>query len=135
MSEKTDKPNAPAMMAKKRSVRKEIKVTDKYIVNKSFRSKFKRLQVNALQKKEGRKESDAIHSKVLQDRKHYIDAAIVKTMKTRQQLKHNQLIDEVIRLNRFPCEIDDICQRIKLLTEQEYMRPDEKDPKLYFYIA
>ena len=83
MSEKSEVNNKTAMMKKTKSVRKDIKPTDKYTVNKNFRSKFKRIQVNALQKKESRKESDAIHSKVLQDRKHYIDAAIVKTMKTR----------------------------------------------------
>ena len=76
--------DVPLMMSKKMSIKKEIKKTDKYRVNKNFRSKFKRIQVNAMQKKEGRKESDQIHNKVLQDRKHYIDAAIVKTMKTRQ---------------------------------------------------
>lgn len=65
MIETKDKQNQPAMMNKKRSVKKEIKKTDKYMVNTNFRSKFRRLQVNALQKKEGRKESDAIHSKVL----------------------------------------------------------------------
>ena len=65
MSESKDKPSQPAMMNKKRSIKKEIKKSDKYMVNTNFRSKFRRLQVNALQKKEGRKESDAIHSKVL----------------------------------------------------------------------
>ena len=71
----------------------------------------------------------------MQDRKIYIDAAVVKTMKGRKTMKHNELIAEVMRLTRFPCEQEMITQRIRHLIEAEYMEPDAKDPKVYHYKA
>jgi hypothetical protein len=44
----------------------------------------------------------------LNDRKLYIDAAVVKTMKAKKTLKNNELIAEVIKYLRFPCEIEHI---------------------------
>ena len=125
----------PLMMSKKRSVKKKLAKEDRFRVNRDFRNRLKRIQVNALQKKETRKDSDQVHDKVLGDRRHYIDAAAVKTMKSRQKLKHHELIAEVMRLTRFPCEADSIEARIKHLIETQYMRPDDKDPKLYYYVA
>lgn len=76
-----------------------------------------------------------MHDKVLNDRKIYVDAALVKTMKSRKTLRHNDLLSEVLRFLRFPVEVSDIQARIKGLIEKEYMRPDENDAKLYHYIA
>merc|ERR1711935_507244 len=122
-------PDKPAMMSKRRTIRKVITKNDKFKVNFAFRSKLKRIQVNSIQKKETRQESDAVHDKELADRKLYVDAAIVKTM------KHNDLLAEVIRMTRFPCEIETIVLRIKVLIEMEYMRLDDDDNKLYHYVA
>ena len=131
MSETKDK----TAMSIKRTVKKNIAPTDRFRVNRAFRSKLKRIQINAMQKKETRKESDDIHYKVLQDRKYYIDAAVVKTMKARQKLLHNDLLSEVLRLTRFPVEPDQIVARIKYLIELQYMRIDDADTKLYIYVA
>ena len=122
-------------MQKNKSIRKEIKMTDKFVVNRAFKSKLKRVQINTLQKKESREDSDAVHDKVLNDRKICVDAALVKTMKSRKTLRHNDLLSEVLRFLRFPVEVDMIQARIKGLIEKEYMRSDEDDVKLYHYIA
>jgi hypothetical protein len=39
------------------------------------------------------------------ERKFIIEAAIVRTMKSRQTLQHNDLVSEVVRLVRFPLDI------------------------------
>ena len=70
---------------------------------------------------------------VLENRKFYLDSIIVKTMKGRKTLRHNDLVAEVLRMTRFPCEMETIQQRIKRLITDEYMKPDEKDAKLYHY--
>ena len=121
------------MKKKSKVIKKNIANEDKFSVNLNFRSKFRRIQINAIQKKETRQDSEAVHDKVLQDRKYQVDAAIVKTMKGRKTLKHNDLLTEVIRLTRFPCEVDYIVTRIKHLIEGEYMEPDRNDDKLYHY--
>jgi hypothetical protein len=46
-----------------------------------------------------------VHERVLSDRKFMIDAAIVRTMKARRTVPHNELVTEVIRLVRFPLDI------------------------------
>ena len=56
-------------------------------------------------------------------------------MKGRKTLKHNELISEVFRMTRFPCELETVNQRIKHLIETEYMESDPSDPKLYHYKA
>ena len=136
MTENADKTAKQSlMMSKKKSIKKAITKTDKFSVNRQFKSKMRRIQINAIQKKETRQDSDIVHDKVLQDRKYQVDAAIVKTMKGRKTLKHNDLITEVIRLTRFPCEMEYIGVRIKHLIEGEYMEIDRNDERLYHYKA
>lgn len=64
-----------------------------------------------------------------------VDAAIVRTMKARRIVPHTVLVQEVIRLVRFPLEMSILKQRIEQLIEGEYMRRDEKDFSLYHYVA
>ena len=47
-----------------------------------------------------------------------IDAAVVKTLKTKKSIKHNDLIQEVIGLVRFPLEVSALNQRIESLITQ-----------------
>ena len=110
-------------MSKKKSIKMNFTKNDKFQVNFSFRNNKKRIQVNSsLQKKEQRQDSDSIHEKVLNERKYNIDAVIVKTMKGRKSLIENELMTEIIRLLKFPCDIDTIHKRIKGLIEGQYMR-------------
>jgi cullin-4 len=93
-----------------------------------FRSNKKRIQVNStLVKKENRQDSDAIHEKVLAERKYFIDAAAVKTMKGRKTLREAELMTEIIRLVKFPCDVETIKHRITLLIEGQYIRIDDDD--------
>lgn len=119
------KERTPVVMQKKRAVAKEIKKENRFYINIDFKSKLRRVQINTLQKKESREDADAVHDKVLNDRKIYVDAAVVKTMKSRKTLKHNDLLAEVLRFLRFPCEVEMINQRIKQLIDKDYMKPDE----------
>ena len=124
MVEGADSAGKPIVMAKSKSFKKAISTSDTFKVNHDFKSKMRRIQINAIQKKETRQDSDNIHDKVLQDRKYQVDAAIVKTMKARKSLRHNDLLTEVLRLTRFPCEIEYITTRIKHLIAGEYMEVD-----------
>ena len=56
-------------------------------------------------------------------------------MKSKKTLRHAELITEVVKYLRFPCEIEHINQRIKQLIQMDYMKADEKDPKIYVYVA
>jgi len=78
-----------------------------------------------------------VHDRVLADRKFYIDAAIVKTLKSRKEIKHQVLVTEVIGLVRFPLEVSQLLKRIEFLIDDEYMRRDEDfaSNNIYHYIA
>ena len=54
----------------------------RFYVNIDFKSKLRRIQINQIQKKESRVEADAIHDKVLNDRKLYITEMSMKTFLT-----------------------------------------------------
>jgi len=79
---------------------KEIQSTDRFIVNDSFTSKLFRVKINPITTKiETDPERQETRNKIDDDRRHIIDAAIVRIMKTRRTSTHTQLISEV-RLKR-----------------------------------
>lgn len=102
---------------------------------------MKRITINSIQKKESKKDSESVQQRVLADRKFFIDAAVVKTLKTKKSLKHTDLVTEVMSLVRFPLEMPALSIRIEWLIDQNYMRrddPNQKESKpstLYHYIA
>lgn len=75
---------------------KEIQSTDRFIVNDSFTSKLFRVKINPMTAKiETDPERQETRNKIDDDRRHVIDAAIVRIMKTRRTSTHTQLISEV----------------------------------------
>ena len=82
-------------------------------------------------------ESKRTQSSIEGDRKHYLDAAIVRIMKARKELPYEQLkaatIDAV--KSHFVPEVSVIKQRIAGLVEQEYLTRDAEDMNVYTYVA
>ena len=78
-----------------------------------------------------------IGSSVEEDRKHLLEASLIRVMKGRKSLEHNNLVAEVVALmsNRFVPSVDAIKARIENLIEREFIRRDEADPKVYHYVA
>ena len=72
-----------------------------------------------------------------EDRKHEIEACIVRIMKSRKQLQHNQLVTEVVQqlAKRFQPSPVVIKKRIEGLIEREYIKRADSDRKLYIYLA
>ena len=60
-------------------------------------SKKIRINLNQPLKSVEQKESEVVHQRIDDDRKMIIQAAIVRTMKARQTLKHALLVQEVIQ--------------------------------------
>lgn len=74
---------------------------------------------------------------VEEDRRHLVEAAIVRIMKARKTLSHNDLVAEVtkqlsIRFNPSPVFIK---KRIESLIEREYLERSQHEHRLYMYVA
>jgi cullin 3 len=107
-------------------------------VNSQFTSKMFRVKVPVVSSKEhDAKVIEGVPDSVEDDRRHLIEAAIVRTLKTRRTIEHNALMTEVIRQlsTRFTPEPKTIKQRIEGLIEREYMDRDSANPRLYTYLA
>jgi len=87
--------------------------------------------------KETPKENKVVNSKVVENRKNQIEACIVRIMKTRKQLTHQELISEVgnqLSL-RFPIASKDIKKIVENLMDREYMKRDEQQSNVFHYVA
>merc|ERR1719474_2548649 len=118
---------------------KEIEPTHSFSINESFTSAFHRVKIQQASARQGEAEPERNETrrKVDEDRKHEIEACIVRIMKSRKQLNHNQLVTEVVeQLNkRFQPSPAIIKKRIENLIEREYIKRSDNDRKVYVYLA
>ena len=114
---------------------KEIKDEDEFAFNCDFKSKMVRVRVPLIQPKESSKVQ--VPESVQEDRRHLIEAAIVRIMKTRKTLEHSNLIAEVSKQlsNRFMPNPSIVKKRIESLIEREYIERANGDRRLYNYLA
>ncbi len=71
------------------------------------------------------------------DRRYSIDAAIVRTMKSRKVLQHTQLVMEVNQqlCKMFKPDLKLIKKRIEDLIQREYLERDKDNPNTFKYLA
>jgi cullin 3 len=80
---------------------KGIENNDEFTYNADFTSKLKRVKVPLVAMKEVLPQEEAgnegIPASVEEDRRHLVEAALVRIMKARKTLSHNELIAEVTK--------------------------------------
>ncbi|KAL9183407.1 hypothetical protein ACHAXT_005194 [Thalassiosira profunda] len=81
--------------------------------------------------------SAAVPVAVEEDRRHLLEAAVVRIMKARKTLNHNDLVAEVTRQlsGRFVPPPQFVKKRVESLIEREYLERDEGDRRVYRYMA
>jgi cullin 1 len=80
--------------------------------------------------------SAELQRKLEEDRSVAIEAAIVRIMKIRKQLGHQQLISEVLtQLSFFKPVPKVIKKRIEALIDRDYLERDANNPTIYKYLA
>ncbi|XP_055346043.1 cullin-3-like isoform X2 [Paramacrobiotus metropolitanus] len=109
-----------------------------FLVNDSFTSRMVRVRIQAgTGKNEQEQDRVETRAKVDEDRKHEIEAAIVRIMKARKKLPHANLVAEVIdqlRL-RFAPSPTTIKKRIEGLIDREYLCRTPENRSVYQYVA
>lgn len=137
-----------ALVSKWQVLRKEPKVkeildTDKFYYNAKFSSPYRKIKIASIINSGNRVENDAerqaTRKRIDDERGHSIEAAIVRIMKQRKELDHQNLMSETIQQlsQRFQPDINMIKKKIEALIDRDYLErgPDESRPSYYIYLA
>eukprot|EP00055_Hartaetosiga_balthica_P002122 m.2811 g.2811 ORF g.2811 m.2811 type:complete len:720 (-) comp1948_c0_seq1:42-2201(-) len=112
-----------------------VRKGDIFSVNIGFTNERRKVKINQIQLKQTKQENEATVAKVFEDRKLSVDAAIVRIMKMRKTLQHQNLIAELMAQLHFPVRPVDLKKRIEVMLDREYMERDKDDNSLYHYVA
>ncbi|KAL3922533.1 MAG: hypothetical protein SGPRY_004527 [Prymnesium sp.] len=96
-----------------------------------------KIKVPMIAAKITQEEKDSTRATVDEDRKHAIEAAIVRIMKTRKSLDHQKLVLEATTqlMRHFKPDPKQIKKRIEDLIAREYLERDSNNPNHYKYLA
>lgn len=129
---------------------------DTFTFNPEYTSKLKRVRIPLVKESSVTKSGDgaagdvaaaasaaqsaadgSVPLPVEEDRRHLVEAAIVRIMKARKALSHNDLIAEVTRQLsvRFNPSPQFVKKRVESLIEREYLERSEDDHRVYNYVA
>jgi cullin 3 len=103
-----------------------------------FKHQMYKIKIPIAHAKENKNAEKAdVSDKVDEDRRHMVEATIVKVMKTRRKIEHNALIAESTKIlsQKFNPDPGMIKKRIESLIDREYMERDTEDRRFYKYIA
>ncbi|CAI9297186.1 unnamed protein product [Lactuca saligna] len=107
--------------------------TDSFHFNSKFTDRMRRIRIPLPPVDERKK----VVEDVDKDRRYAIDASIVRIMKSRKVLGHQQLVMECVeQLGRmFKPDFKAIKKRIEDLITREYLERDKENPNLFKYLA
>eukprot|EP00607_Mallomonas_marina_P010807 CAMPEP_0182421016 /NCGR_PEP_ID=MMETSP1167-20130531/6181_1 /TAXON_ID=2988 /ORGANISM="Mallomonas Sp, Strain CCMP3275" /LENGTH=798 /DNA_ID=CAMNT_0024597697 /DNA_START=51 /DNA_END=2447 /DNA_ORIENTATION=+ len=108
-----------------------IKHSDTFIVNENFTSSLRKIRIPMAALEESHNPK-----RVEEDRGIAIEAAIVRIMKARKTLSHQQLVAETLtQLSFFQPQPKVVKRRIEALIDREYLARDDDNPNTYKYLA
>lgn len=109
----------------------KINNTDKFVANSKFQSNMRKIRIPMASL-----DSSFSTKKVEEDRSFAIEAAIVRIMKARKTLSHQNLLSEVLnQLSTFNPDSRAIKKRIEALIDREYLERNQDNPGMYNYLA
>lgn len=115
----------------KQPVGKTISTSDSFSFNQAFASPMRKIRIPMASLEESHSQKN-----VEEDRSIAIEAAIVRIMKARKTLQHQQLISEVLsQLAFFKPNLKVIKRRIEALIDRDYLERDPDQANTYRYLA
>ncbi|OCK85175.1 Cullin-domain-containing protein [Lepidopterella palustris CBS 459.81] len=120
---------------------KDISETDRFSFNEGFQGKFHRIKVGVVtsgNKVESDRERKETEKKNDDSRAFCIEAAVVRIMKQRKELSHQQLVAETLNqlAPQFKPDVSMIKKRVESLIEREYLeRIEGASVDSYRYLA
>eukprot|EP00760_Papus_ankaliazontas_P017004 PhM_4_TR16996/c0_g1_i1/m.97457/K03347/CUL1, CDC53; cullin 1 len=115
----------------------DVRDTDVFVVNDDFTCPVRKFRVPNVVAKVNIKQSQELREQVQEDRRHPIEACIVRVMKARQTCEHQMLISECITLlsRHFRPDPRVIKKRVEDLITREYLERHPDKPSWYRYVT
>ncbi|CED85263.1 ubiquitin-protein ligase [Phaffia rhodozyma] len=117
---------------------KDVLRTDSFTFNEKFTHPRVKIKINQVQQNQTVEEDVQTENRVMHDRSHLLDAAIVRIMKSKKVCTWVELTNlcvDAVR-NKFPPEPKAIKHQIESLLEREYLARDDDDPmRVLRYLA
>ncbi|EPY52724.1 Cullin 4 [Schizosaccharomyces cryophilus OY26] len=104
-----------------------------FYVNEEFTDKLYRIKINQIYLKDERQESEEVQEQVVQDRQFELQATVVRIMKQKERLRHDQLVHMTIESSkdRGVPPVSDVKSTIEKLINKEYLERAENDEYVY----
>ncbi|KAK0193778.1 Cullin [Armillaria mellea] len=122
---------------KKHPPGRDVDPSDSFCFNSDFTCQLQKIKISTVSSKvESSSERKETRDRIDEERRHQTEACIVRVMKLRKHMTHNELVNEVTPLlaGRFQPNPLDIKKRIEGLIEREYLERCD-DRKSYNYLA
>jgi len=116
---------------------RDVNPEDSFSFNADFSSPLQKIKISTVAARvESGEERRETQDRVDEERRYQMDACIVRIMKARKHMTHNELVNEATRqlASRFLPDPMSIKKRIEALIEREYLERCE-DRKSYNYLA
>ncbi|KAK7688012.1 hypothetical protein QCA50_008382 [Cerrena zonata] len=128
---------AKKRVLRKEPVGKEVRDNDIFTFNPEFWENAYSIHINTIQVKETPEESKKTQSLIESDRKHVLDAAIVRVMKAKKELHMEHLKTGIIDAvkSHFVPSVQLIKERIDAMVEGEYIKRSDADMNIFVYLA
>ncbi|KAJ9462762.1 Cullin-1 [Diplonema papillatum] len=118
-------------------ISKSVDGGDTFKINNEFTDKSRKLKIPTVVAKANLKHAQQVQQSVEDDRRHAIEACLVRIMKSRKLIEHPILVGECAAQlsNHFIADPRHIKRRIEELIAREYIERDADKPSLYRYLA